>query len=240
MIPKIIHYIWLGDKPKPTLTNICILSWREKLPDYQIIEWNESNLDLDKITMENRFFAECRKRRMWAFMADYLRLKILYENGGIYLDTDMFVLKKLDPFLDNDAFVGKDDPQTISCGIMGFSKGSHILISMIEFYDEQIWHIDMYVNTNIFTYVFKKSETLQNIQIYEQEYFYPLPYGEVFDMNCLTENSFTIHWWALSWRNDVKPYVFLTTKHIQNPIMKFFTSIKKMLGFYRRKWRIAV
>lgn len=106
MIPKVINYIWLGSGEKSKLSNICINSWYEKAHGFEIIEWNENNLDLDQIAKNNLFFAECRKRKLWAFMADYLRLKILYEHGGIYFDTDVQLLKPLDDLLDTDFFAG--------------------------------------------------------------------------------------------------------------------------------------
>ena len=79
MIPKKINYIWLGGKPKSNFTNICLETWREHLDNYEIVEWNENNLDLDRLCQNNKFLAECRKRKLWAFMADYLRLYVLYK-----------------------------------------------------------------------------------------------------------------------------------------------------------------
>ena len=83
MIPKKLHYIWLGKNSKPNLMDICINSWREKLPDYEIIEWNEDNLNFYEEIEKNRFLKECYKRKLWAFLSDYFRMKVLYENGGI-------------------------------------------------------------------------------------------------------------------------------------------------------------
>jgi mannosyltransferase OCH1-like enzyme len=239
MIPKIIHYIWLGGKPKPTLAHICILSWREKNPDYTIVEWNETNLDLDKLTRENRFFAECRKRHMWAHMTDYIRLNILYEIGGIYMDTDMLVLKSLDKFLNDGAFIGKENSQNeLSCGIMGFTKGNAFLKSVLEFYREKIWHMNIWTIPSIFTYVFEKSAAVPNLKIYDQEYFYPYPYRADFNMTCLTENSYTIHWWAASWNKAIRPYLFLTTKHKRNPAVRLAMIGRKALGYYV-KWGLS-
>lgn len=238
MIPKIIHYIWLGGKPKPPLVNICILSWREKLPDYQIIEWNESNLDLDKIARENRFFAECRKRHMWAFMADYLRLKILYQYGGIYMDTDMQVCKSLEPLLDQSFFVGNEDLLgTISCGIIGAS-GSHPLIArLMNFYDQEIWKEFVWTIPSIITKVIEEGKDTEGLSVFPPEYFYPYPFRTVFQPDCITERTYTIHWWAGSWAERLGPYLFLCTKQIHNPIKRFFVKQKKIAGFYYRKWR---
>ena len=116
MIPKKLHYIWLGNNSKPNLMDICINSWREKLPDYEIIEWNESNLDFENEINNNTFLKECLDRKLWAFLSDYFRMKVLYENGGIYLDTDMQIIKSLDEFLEDDFFIGLESEDVISAG----------------------------------------------------------------------------------------------------------------------------
>lgn len=235
MIPKIIHYIWLGGKPKPALVNICILSWKEKMPDFQIVEWNESNLDLDKIAKENRFFAECRKRKMWAFMADYLRLKVLYQQGGIYLDTDMQVIKSLSPLLDNLGFIGMESEDYISCGIIACHAGNQLIGNVLKYYDEQIWCNSIYTIPSVFTKVFEDQSSILLLKKIPSKYFYPYTYNSHFDVDCLTEDTYTIHWWAGSWNGQLRPYLFLSTKHICNPIKKFLISVKKATGFYYKK-----
>ncbi|MGL4897193.1 MAG: glycosyltransferase family 32 protein, partial [Cetobacterium sp.] len=120
---KKIHYIWLGKGSKPNIMDICINSWREKLPNYEIIEWNEENLDFYNEIKKNRFLEECYKRKLWAFLSDYFRVKVLYENGGIYLDSDMQILKSLDRFLDDKLFLGMEDENQPSAGIIGAKKG---------------------------------------------------------------------------------------------------------------------
>ena len=130
MIPKVVHYIWLGGKPKDKLTEICLLTFKDKMPNYEFIEWNETNLDLDKIASENKFFAECKKRNLYAFMADYLRIKILYEQGGIYIDTDVQAIKSLDPLLDRNLILGYEEctidvvHKQIGTGFMACEKGN--------------------------------------------------------------------------------------------------------------------
>ena len=237
MIPKIIHYVWLGGQPKPALVNICLLSWREKNPDYTIVEWNETNLDLEKLTRENRFFAECRKRHLWAYMADYIRLNVLYETGGIYMDTDVLLLKGLDKFLEDGAFVGVENCRNdIGCAIMGFTKGNEFIKSVLEFYREDIWRYNIWTIPQVMTYVYEKSATVPDLRLYDREYFYPYPYNEVFDAACLTENSYAIHWWAASWNKTVGPYMFLTTKHIRNPAVRLPLMLKRGAAYYL-KWR---
>ena len=91
MIPKVVQYCWFGGKKKTKLIKDCIKSWKRYLPDYKIIEWNEKNSDL-----AHPFVIEAYKLKKWAFVSDYIRLKVLYDFGGIYLDTDMMVLKSFE------------------------------------------------------------------------------------------------------------------------------------------------
>ena len=106
MIPKKIHYVWIGG-PKGNLENMCINSWREKLPDYEIVEWNEHNVDIEKEIKGKKFLEVCYKKKLWAFISDYIRIKVLYEQGGVYMDTDMQILKDISPILENqEVFFG--------------------------------------------------------------------------------------------------------------------------------------
>lgn len=102
MIPKIIHYCWFGNNPKTKLIEYCLNSWRKYLPDYQIIEWNESNFDINM----NSFVKKAASDEKWAFVSDYVRAYALYNIGGIYLDTDVEIKKSLDEFLSHGAFSG--------------------------------------------------------------------------------------------------------------------------------------
>ena len=89
MIPKIIHYCWFGRKPLPELASKCIASWKKFLPDYEIKEWNEDNFDVNQIPYTDQAY----KSKKYAFVSDYARFKIMYENGGIYFDTDVIGLQ---------------------------------------------------------------------------------------------------------------------------------------------------
>ena len=102
MIPKLIHFVWLGRQPKPPVVRRCVASWRRHLSDYRIIEWNETNFDLGC----NRYLREACNARKWAFASDYIRMRVVHDQGGIYLDSDCFVLDTLDPFLKHAFFSG--------------------------------------------------------------------------------------------------------------------------------------
>ena len=124
MIPKIIHYCWFGKNPKPSDVLEYIETWRKFLPDYEIKEWNESNFDIHC----NRFVYEAYHIKKFAFVSDFCRLLALYNDGGIYLDTDVEMKKPFDKFLKHKAFVGyewgggeKERLHQYRC--LGFRKG---------------------------------------------------------------------------------------------------------------------
>lgn len=99
-IPKVIHYVWFGKNPKTKSIKKCIASWRKYCPDYRIIEWNETNYNIRK----NRYMYEAYKAKKWAFASDYARYDIIYQFGGIYLDTDVELVASMDPLLHNKMF----------------------------------------------------------------------------------------------------------------------------------------
>lgn len=242
MIPKKIHYIWLGSGNKSNFINICISSWYEHLQDYEIVEWNEKNLDIEELCQNNKFLAECRNRKLWAFMADYLRLYVLYQYGGIYMDTDVQVLKSFDDLLHNKVFIGyeyfskdRDDFITHGTGVIGSEPNNPIIKKCLDFYDQEIWDTDVYFIPTIFTLMFKESNPM-DYKIYPVDYFAPYDYRKSFNPACITTNTHTIHWFAANWRENKNIGLFLQTKHIKNPLKKKMAQVKNLLGYYKRKY----
>ena len=119
MIPKIIHYVWLGHGEMSDKIKACIESWKKELPDYQIMEWNEENFDINY----NEFTKRSYELKQYAFTSDVIRLYALYKYGGIYLDTDVFVYKSLDEFLTDEAFTGFEDTNYPVTATMRSRKG---------------------------------------------------------------------------------------------------------------------
>ena len=242
MIPKTIHYVWLGGG-KNNFTNICINSWHENMPDYEIIEWNEHNLDLDKICKENLFFAECRKRKLWAFMADYLRLYVLYNYGGIYLDVDVQAIKSFSPLLNNNLFIGYEYCTRLGEGVVTHGTGviaceakNPVIKKCLDFYDTDIWNSDIYYVPSILTRVFDETEE-DKYRIYPVDYFAPYDFRKKqFNRNCITENTYAIHWFEGSWKDNIEIARFLKIKHIKNPIKKKFCQIKNIVIYYKHKY----
>ena len=123
-IPKIIHYCWVGGNPKPQSVLYCIESWKRCCPDYEIREWNETNYDFSK----NKYMRQAYEAKKWGFVPDYARLDIVYEHGGIYLDTDVEIVRSFDHLLENECFFGFEDTGDgeffVNCG-HGFGAVPH-------------------------------------------------------------------------------------------------------------------
>lgn len=240
MIPKVINYVWVGGKELPSSTKMVINTWRRNLPDYKIIQWNEKNLPINQLKKDNKFFRKCCEYKLYAFMSDYLRLWILFNYGGIYLDTDVEVLKKFDPLLKNEGFIGfevgdKKIGEYIGSGIIGAQKGNETIKKLLDFYKEEIWNSQEYVNTIIYKKIYLRDNNIfKNMTIYPRNYFAPYsPYETQATINHVVENkdSYTIHWFNANWNLSRKGYIFITTKYINNPILKALIKVKRYLGY---------
>ncbi|AXU72845.1 TPA: glycosyltransferase [Clostridioides difficile] len=220
MIPKKIHYVWFGG-PKGNIENICINSWKEKLPEYEIVEWNEKNFDIEKEIKGNKFLEECYKRKLWAFISDYTRIKVLYEQGGVYMDTDMQILKDITPLLENNRLICgyEDDREYINGAIIGVEKEHPFLKDLLEYYEKEVLTSSLFTIPKIMTHLMEKNYKKidpnnyeEGIRVYDKEYFYPFGFKEDFTPECITENTFGIHWWGKSWAK--KRNYFLESKHL--------------------------
>lgn len=225
MIPKRIFYVWGYNEPKSTLANICIENWRMNLPEYEIIEINEKTpewFDFEHEYNTNLWFKTVYDLKMWAYVSDYIRIKTLYDHGGIYLDTDVTIYKSFSPFLDKKMFAGNVYNNIPELAVFGAEKNHPILAGLIKFYQKEIWESPLYVITQIFRKILnenynislstKKIEEADLIAIYPPEYFHPIPYGENFLPEMVTEKTYTVHWANFSWGNK-KTLYFLSNKH---------------------------
>lgn len=133
MIPKIIHCCWFSKAEKPIEYQKCINSWREKCPEYSIMEWNAENYDVSK----NKYMKAACEKKMWAFVSDYARLDVIYNFGGIYLDMDVELLKKLDDLLYNSCFFSSDNEGYIDLGSgFGAVKNNQFIGTLLDFYKD--------------------------------------------------------------------------------------------------------
>lgn len=211
MIPKRIHYCWFGRGKKPDLVLKCIESWKKYLPDYELKEWNEDNFNMDLYP----YVREAYEKRKFAFVTDVVRLFALYTEGGIYMDTDVEVLRNLDCFLIHTAFSGFEDDENIPTGIMAAEKGSKWAKDNLDYYVGRHFVKDngeLDVTTNVVTITnymlplgLKRNNTYQDfpglITFYPKDYF--CPKSHIDEKLYLTENSYTIHHFSGSW---IPPY----------------------------------
>ena len=167
-------------------------------------------------------------------MVDYLRLKVLYEYGGIYMDTDVQIIKPLDNLLDNQAFIGEETGNYIGTGLIASEAKNEKVKRMLDFYDKEIWKTEMFTIPHIITYIFK-NEGLGNFKVYPMEYFAPYDYREEFTYSSITKQTYAIHWFSGSWTGNISARVFMGTKHIDNKIVKNIMIAKKTIGFYLGK-----
>lgn len=130
MIPKIIHYCWFGGKEKPEDVKRYIESWKKYCPDYEIKEWNESNFDIH----ENDYCREAYEAKKWAFSADVARLVVLEKYGGIYMDTDVEVVRPFDDLLAYGAFMCFENRDSVSIGTLGVEKGNPVITDFLTPY----------------------------------------------------------------------------------------------------------
>lgn len=133
MIPKVIHYFWFGRNPLPENVKVCIESWKKYCPDYEIKRWDEDNFDIT----QHPYCQEAYAAKKWAFVADYARLKVLYEHGGIYMDTDEEVVNSIDSLLKYRAFIGFESNEAISAGMIGCSPRNEWMKALFRDYDKQ-------------------------------------------------------------------------------------------------------
>lgn len=207
-IPKKIHYCWFGGNPLPELAQKCIDSWKKYLPDYEIIRWDESNFDFSI----NDYVREAYENKKWAFITDYVRLYVLYNYGGIYMDTDVEVLKPLDELLTHKAFSGFEDKINIPTGIIASEKHNKWIKYLLDYYKDRHFIVDGKINytTNVLIitemtkkkYGLKQNNTYQDLKdvvFYPNDYFCPKDHinGEIY----LTDNTYCIHHFSGSWQS---------------------------------------
>lgn len=205
-IPKIIHYCWFGKNPMPDLVKNCIKSWKKYCPDYEIVEWNENNFDVHS----NRFVEEAYQAKKWAFVADYVRLYAIYNVGGIYLDSDVELLRPLDCFLSNKAFSGFETKDSPAAVVLGCRKGHSLIQEFMEYYEnrpfiQQDGSYDMKPNTRIFTELMiqhglrlnGKKQTVAECTFYPEIVFSPNNFRRIFC--CYSARSYSVHHILGSW-----------------------------------------
>lgn len=234
MIPKKIHYCWFGTDEKGELVRKCMASWRKFCPDYEIIEWNESNFDVHCIP----YMEEAYKNRKFAHMTDYARLKIAYEVGGVYLDTDVELIKPLDDFLHDKSFFALQRSGEVATGLgFGSEPGAPILKELMSSYEQKHYEANgsfvtetcVDIDKKVFQkHGIKDTNTLQRLDdvvIYPTEYFNPKDCST--GRMQITDKTVSIHHYEGSWHDAceqliIKKYQEFSCKYEHEDAMAHF------------------
>ncbi len=246
MIPQIVHYIWFGEKPLTPLAEECLASWKTAMPDWTIMRWDESNFDIASAPLYVRQAYDARK---FAFVSDYVRLWALEQYGGVYVDTDVKVLKSYDPLLNDTAFIGMEESLAHMPGtcVMGCEPHCQWVRDMLALYDNIAFiksdgSLDM--TTNVQRMGASMIRELENervrdgkwwkdiqyidkwgLRIYTHDYFSPITSTRVMRK---TKNTYSIHYFAESWRDGKKKKCWrdwMLTREMMNALIQ----IKRIL-----------
>ena len=212
MIPKIIHYCWFGEKSIPENLQRYMATWRTLMPDWEIKEWNEHNFSIATAPI---YVQEAYREQKWAFVSDYVRLWALNQHGGVYLDTDVEVLKSFEDLLNNVAFIGLEESLAHLPGtcVMGCEAQCKWVKDMLALYDD-ICFVRKDGTFDMTTNVQRMGEKLveqgftpcreeqyvdvYRLRIYTHDYFSPITSTRVMRK---TKNTYCIHHFAGSWTN---------------------------------------
>lgn len=207
MIPHIIHYCWFGKNPKSKLIRRCIASWREFMPAWEIKEWNEDNYDIN----QNEYMLSAYRNGKWAFVVDAARFDILNRYGGIFLDTDVELLKPLPAeMLAHPGFTGFESEQTVAPGLIFAVRAGHPLLrEMIDIYRRKKFGVKVNGRTETIVDIvtgllikngLKPNNTFQmvaGIAVYPRDFF--CAFNREIQNFELTDNTVSIHHYAASW-----------------------------------------
>lgn len=234
-IPKIIHLIWFGGNEYSPIVKQCINSWKKYAPDYDIKIWNEESFDIKS----NSFTEEAYKVKKWAFVSDYVRLYALYNYGGVYIDSDVELLKPIEPILENEhAVTGYSGSEWIPAGFMAAEPKNVWIEELLKYYDNRHFILpdgsfDMKVNNVIITEISKKKFGFVsgdnfiktgNVKIYPLKYFtpyckYPINFQKEDIKNYLKHfkidpcYSYCVHYGTATWVSN-RNTIFYKVKHI--------------------------
>ena len=210
MIPKIIHYCWFGGNPLPKKFVQNIETWKKYFPDFEFKLWDEKNFEIESV----EYVKQAHNLRKWAFVSDYVRLWALYHYGGIYLDTDVEVIKPFDKFLEHEMFLGMDYnpfgplPVVVGTGIVGSRQEHPVIKDLKDYYDniKEFTGVDCPINNGIFTQIAEERGLQKNnefqilrdeVYVYPQEVFCAFNYRNKRSLR--SKETFSIHKFEGSW-----------------------------------------
>lgn len=243
-IPKIIHYIWLGGKNKSDLIINCINSFHTHLVDYKIIEWNEDNLDT--LILDNPQVKNALKLGNYAYASDIIRVYLLKTYGGIYLDTDIEIIKSFDELLTNDFFIGYESKYWFGSAVIGSVKSHPVLnlIFMRYMTEDSIKFSTNPLTVHAFSVAVKhlynyktngKTKLFNKMYFLGEDYFYPINYMS--NKKQVTTNTYTIHYYGGSWHSGSQKQSYSFSRLSRKILGKYiFQVFEKMVAYnFRRK-----
>lgn len=239
MIPKVIHYCWFGRGEKPELVQKCIESWKKYCPDYTLVEWNEDNFDVSS----NLYVKQAYEAKKYAFVTDYVRLYALYHHGGVYMDTDVMLLKSLNEYLHHDAFGGFESKTQVNTGLLACRCAFPLFGELLSYYDDRRFiradgSLDMTTNVITITNMLTargfvpngEKQTVAGFTLYPQNVFCPL-HKKVDNVAYMKETA-AVHWFAGSWKSEAtkKREKSFWWKMIAGPGMAVSKVMRKLFG----------
>lgn len=209
MVPKIIHYCWFGGAKHPKLMKRCVESWKRLLPGYELRLWTE---DTFNIGTSIKYVQEAYKEKKYAFVSDYVRLYALYNYGGVYLDTDVEVIKDFSKLLTTGTILGLEDKGKISTAFIGVEPHAEWIKEVLTEYEQRTFLMpdgrrDQTTNVEFISQYLKKKgvDLEQGKMSHEGLVIYPIDYFSPRSWNSgkyeITENTYTIHYFAGTWHS---------------------------------------
>ena len=250
MIPKIIHFVWCGGGKKSELFYRCLESWKKFCPDYKIMEWNEDNFDISA----SLYSSQAYSKKKFGFVPDYIRAKVLYDYGGIYVDTDVEITKSFDDLLENDFLISFENGAYLETAVLGSIPHHPFLKKMCDFYTDHPYikangKLDLTPSTPIWTSFLMKyyglkpkaenqklhdleNQNLPSVTVFNSDYFCPINYTTK-ELKT-TENTYAIHYFDASWFSKK----LKTREKFLKGIYKVFG--KNMFAFFTRRYLYSV
>lgn len=228
MIPRKLHLCWLSGDKYPEKIAYCISTWKKKLPDYEIVLWDLNKVDLEKLPWVKATY----EHKRYSYACDYLRAYAVYTEGGIYMDSDVEVVKSFDDLLDLPYFIGREKSGKLEPAVIGGEPGMPLLKKVIDYYDSKPFiksdgTQDLKTLPDIITEIAEKDYIVKDIDrpqeiirdanslyVLPADYFSPKR-NDTFDVE-LTHRTYTIHHFTATWFS---------------PKQKLFKFVSKMFGF---------
>jgi mannosyltransferase OCH1-like enzyme len=229
LIPRIIHYCWFGPSPISPLGRRCMETWRETMPDYAVELWDEKRLPKDAAYPNIAY-----RQQKFAFVADYVRLKALYDYGGLYFDTDIEALKSFDPLLQTPLFLGLQAPDSIGVGVVGAVKGHPFLKLTLDRLDAEAasGRLSFQPLPELVTALARNAEA--GPTLFPEDYFYPynphspIPLRQKPLQSNISEQTFCIHHWEGTWLGGMSLGMMIGLR-VKHRLQRTRTSLRRLL-----------